>query len=144
MRYFAGPGNGKQIVVNLTKGEDIYESLCTVCQRLGIKDAMVVGGIGSARCMRYHYVASTADDPENIYASVDCACEIGAMQGLVLDGDVHVHVSFSDCEGNTYNGHLEPGCEVLYLLEVSMVELPGLALKRYADAYGINYIDRRE
>lgn len=144
MRYFVGSNHGRQIVVNLAKGEDIYESLCRVCREMNVKDAMIVSAIGSARRMRYHYVASTADDPENVYITVDKACEIGALQGLVLDGDVHAHVAFSDADGRAYSGHLESGCEVLYLLEVTMVELSELELKRYTDAFGVNYIDYRK
>ncbi|MGN0802203.1 MAG: PPC domain-containing DNA-binding protein [Candidatus Faecivicinus sp.] len=142
MRYFAGEGSGRKIVVNLSKGEDILEGIGAACREMNVKNAMIVSAIGSARKMRYHYVASTADDPENVFVTIDRACEIGAIQGLILDGDVHAHAAFSDAQGRAYNGHLEVGCEVLYLLEVSLVELGDLELKRYLDEYGVCYIDR--
>lgn len=141
MRYFTGAGGGRNIVVNLSKGEDILEGIGAACRAMNVRDAVIVGAVGSARKMRYHYVASTADDPENVFVTVDRACEIGALQGLILSGDVHVHAAFSDAAGRAYNGHLEPGCEVLYLLEVTLIELPDLRLKRYLDEYGVCYID---
>ena len=144
MKYFVGPGGGRQIVVNLAKGEDICEGIRAALGELGVRDAIIVGAVGSARKMRYHYVASAQDDPENVFVTVDMACEIGALQGLALDGDIHAHVAFSDAAGRAYNGHLEPGCEVLYLLEVAIIEMPGLALKRRKDAFGVSFIDWRQ
>ncbi|MDD3334736.1 MAG: DNA-binding protein [Eubacteriales bacterium] len=143
MKCFFSEQPGRQAVIYLQKGEDIKEGVKQACDKLGIRDASINNAIGSASHMSYHYVASCADDPENIYVNIDKACEIGSIQGMVLDGDVHLHVAFSDKDGNAYNGHMESGCIVLYLLEINMTVLDGLALCRRSDDNGINYIDQR-
>ena len=143
MKSFLSEKPGRQVVVFLQKGEDIMLGVKQACEQMGIRDASINNAIGSASRMSYHYVASCADDPENIYVDVDKACEIGSIQGMVLDDDVHLHVAFSDRDGRAYNGHMEVGCKVLYLLEIQMTVLDGLELCRCKDEYGVNYIDRR-
>ena len=48
----------------------------------------------------------------------------------------------SSPDGNVYVGHLEPGCEVQYLAELSFVEVLDMDLTRRTDEFGIGYIDR--
>ena len=59
-------------------------------------------------------------------------------QGLVLDGVPHIHFVFSDTK-NTYTGHLEPGTEVLYLVEMTLAELTDCSIKRLKDENNIAY-----
>ena len=39
-----------------------------------------------------------------------------------------------------YTGHMEPGCEVQYLAELAILELPELPLIRKSDEFGISYL----
>ena len=64
------------------------------------------------------------------------------MQGIVLNGVPHIHMVCSAPGGETFVGHLEPGCQVQYLVELSFVEVTDMALTRYTDAFGIGYIDK--
>ena len=48
---------------------------------------------------------------------------------MVVDGEPHFHIVFSDLEG-TYSGHLEDGSIVFCLVEVVLAEIEGLALTR--------------
>ena len=141
MRCFAEPAEGRHIVLSLDKGELILESIARACEDLGIRNAVVTSAIGSARKVVFHYIESTADDPVNTYVTIDEACEIGAIQGMVLDGVPHLHIAFSD-HSRAYNGHLEPGSEVQYLLEVALVEMKNMDLTRKKDVFWIDYIDR--
>ncbi len=141
MRCFAEPAEGRHVVLSLDKGDLILESITKGCEELGIRNAVVTCAIGSARKVVFHRIESTADDPVNTYITVDEACEVGSIQGLVLDGVPHLHISFSD-RTHAYNGHLEPGSEVQYLLEVALTEMKNLNLTRKKDAFGIDYIDR--
>ncbi len=141
MKYFAEPAAGRYAVLSLGKGELILESIEKACRELGIRNAVVTSAIGSARKVVFHYIESTADDPVNTFVTIDEACEIGSIQGLVLSGEPHLHISFSD-RSRAYNGHLEPGSEVQYLLEVSLTEMKDMNLTRKADSFGISYIDR--
>ena len=66
-----------------------------------------------------------------------------ALQGFVLDGKAHFHMVVSDVEA-AYTGHLEPGTTVLYLGEVSLVELKGVSLCRKKDENNIGKITDKE
>lgn len=142
MKCFVGRADMRGIVLHLGKGEPILGSVELACREMGIRDAAVISGIGSARRMRFHRIESTADKPVNTFITVEQACEIGGIQGPILNGEAHLHVSFSD-RYHAYNGHLEPGSEVQYLLEVTLVELPGLPLRRMTDEYGVSTIAER-
>ncbi|MCL6614258.1 MAG: DNA-binding protein, partial [Firmicutes bacterium] len=63
-----------------------------------------------------------------------------AIQGLIIDGQPHLHAVVSDRE-RAYAGHLENGCRVLYLAEIAAMELAGGEnLQRRPDERGINKI----
>jgi predicted DNA-binding protein with PD1-like motif len=51
------------------------------------------------------------------------------MNGLVTDGEPHIHVTLSTPEG-AYGGHLEPGCRAYVLCEVYLAEIEGTDLHR--------------
>ncbi|MCL1855188.1 MAG: DUF296 domain-containing protein [Clostridia bacterium] len=142
MYTHVGDTYGRHIVMQLTKGELIQESIEKELERLGIRCGIVVSGVGSARKVVYHRIESLADDPENTYITVEEPLEIGAMQGVIVDGKPHIHITC--CYGDhTFAGHLEPGSETQYLVELSIIELKGHDLVRKTDAFGISYIDAR-
>lgn len=64
-----------------------------------------------------------------------------AIVGLVVEGVPHFHIVCSDQNG-TYAGHLEPGCEVLYLAEIVLLELTGKPLRRVTDENGLRLLAR--
>ncbi len=55
--------------------------------------------------------------------------ELIGLQGFIVDGQPHLHVTISDTEG-AYGGHLEPGCRILYLGEVRIDVLSETGFKR--------------
>lgn len=69
--------------------------------------------------------------------------ELASLQGMVLDGKAHFHMVVSDVE-QSYTGHLEPGTKVLYLGEVSLVELKGVSLTREKNEDNIGMIVEKE
>lgn len=142
MRTYECEQLGKAVVIHMSKGEDILRSITEECARLGVKNAMVVGAIGSLRKVSYHRIESLADDPVNTYVTLEKPTELSALQGLILDGEPHLHITCCDPQ-HAYGGHMELGCEVQYLAEVSLVELKGADLTRRLDEFGISYIDKR-
>ncbi|MCL2867435.1 MAG: DNA-binding protein [Clostridia bacterium] len=137
-----GSEYGRHVIMQLTKGELILESIQSEIQRLGIRCGIVTSGIGSASKVVYHRIGSTADNPDNEFLTVAEPLEVGALQGVIVDGQAHLHITCCTREG-TFAGHLEPGSETLYLMEISLIELVGADLTRKADAFGISYIDVR-
>jgi predicted DNA-binding protein with PD1-like motif len=51
------------------------------------------------------------------------------MNGLVVEGEPHIHVTLSTQQG-AFGGHLEPGCIAYVLCELFLAEVEGVALSR--------------
>ena len=142
MKTHIGNKFGRHVVLHLGKGELILESIQSEIKRLNIRNGIVTSGIGSARKIVYHRIGSLANDPLNLFITVEAPTEIGSLQGLIIDGEVHLHIVCYGADG-AFAGHLEPGCEVQYLAEISMIELEDADLVRRLDEFGISYIDKR-
>lgn len=142
MNTFDSTQTGRWIVIHLFKGEDILKGITEQCRRLGIRNAIVTSGIGSLRQASYHRIETLEDNATNTYLTYEKPTELCSVQGLVIDGEPHLHATFCD-PGKAYGGHMEPGCLVQYLAEISLIELKGVDLVRRPDAFGISYIDKR-
>lgn len=140
MKTFTTNDYGRFFVIHLGKGELLLESIQSEIDRLGIQSGVITSGIGSLRKMTLHIITSTDDTSVNEYITIEAPIEISAIQGVIIDGEPHFHIVCSDPE-KVYTGHLEDGCEVQYLAEISILEVNGLELKRKCDEFGINYID---
>lgn len=142
MKSFVASGPGRAVVLHLGKGDLLLESIESECRRLGIRDGVVLSCIGSMRKAVFHVIMGTDDDPVNEFITLERPMEIGSVQGVILDGAPHLHIVCSDPQ-RVYTGHLEPGTEIQYLCEISILELGGLSLTRRKDAFGIDYIDQK-
>lgn len=139
-RVFASSGIGRHVVMHLGKGELILENIEDVVQKLNIKTA-VVSGIGAARKMRFHRILNTNDLASNEIVEIEGPIEVGSITGLAIDGRLHLHTTFSTLE-RTYAGHMEHGCEVQYIAEISILELSNAPYIRAYDEFGISYITK--
>ena len=142
MKTYVGIGYGRHVLIHLGKGELVLESIQKEIERLNIRSGIVTSGIGSARKIVYHRIGNLAPDPLNLYVTVEGPMEIGAIQGLIVDGEPHLHIVCYGEDG-AFSGHLEPGCEIQYLAEISIIELEDADLVRRLDEFGISYIDKR-
>jgi len=142
MKTYVGNGYGRHVLIHLSKGELVLESIQKEIERLNIRSGIVASGIGSARKIVYHRIGNLAADPLNIFITMEGPMEIGAIQGLIVDGEPHLHIVCYGEDG-AFSGHLEPGCEIQYLAEISIIELEDADLVRRLDEFGISYIDKR-
>lgn len=140
MRTYTTDQYGRTVIIHLGKGELVLESLKQEIDRLGIRNGILLSAIGSLRKASLHVISNTEDLSVNRYITVEKPIELGAAQGLIIDGEPHFHLNISEPDG-LYAGHMEPGCEVQYLAEFAILELPALELTRRSDEYGISYID---
>jgi len=129
--------------MHLGKGDKVLESIQSEMDRLGVKNAVLLSAIGSLRKLVFHVITKTTDKSVNKFVTIEDAIEVGGMQGLIIDGEPHLHIICSDKANNTYVGHLENGCEVQYLMELSFMEIDGLDLTRRIDEFGNAYIDKK-
>ncbi len=129
MHSFVGEGLGRVVVLNLKRGDPVLESVVSELARLGIRDAIITSAIGSLQKAVFHRVTGMEREPVDEFVTIENPIELASLQGMVLDGAAHFHMTLSDL-GSTFTGHLEPGTIALYLVEISLVEIKGLALQR--------------
>lgn len=143
MKSFSTNSYGRTVIIHLGKGEKILESLIEELKRLDIRYGVLVSAIGSLRKACLHVITNTEDLSVNRYITIEKPIELGAAQGLIIDGEPHFHINISEPDG-VYAGHLEDGCEVQYLAEFAIMELKDLNITRKQDSFGISYITDKE
>lgn len=131
--------SGRIITISLRRGEMLLEGIQQAINEAHIRDAVVLSCIGTLSSMTWHRVTTLDDKPKEEYPTVHGPLELCCIQGLVVEGAPHFHIVCSDKNG-TYAGHLEPGCEVLYLAEIVLMELAGHPLRRVTDENGLRQL----
>lgn len=139
MTKYKGYELGQVIVLNLQRGDLLLETIESELKKSNIKDALLTSAIGSLQRVVLHRVIGTGREPEDEFVTLEKPMELASLQGMVLDGKAHFHMVVSDVE-QSYTGHLEPGTTVLYLGEVSLVELKGVSLCREKNEDNIRMI----
>ncbi|MFW5991662.1 MAG: PPC domain-containing DNA-binding protein [Halanaerobiaceae bacterium] len=134
MRTFTGEGLGRIVVLNFERGEKLLEGIKEKLAELGIKDAVLISGIGTFSQARIHRVTTLKEEPTEEYIEYNNPIELSSVDGMVVDGEPHLHMTFTDLN-KTYSGHLEDDSVVLYLAEIVFAELKDLKLKREKQGY---------
>ncbi len=142
MVRFIGEGTGRVIVINLKRGELLLESIERELAAAGIKNVIITGAIGSLKKAVFHRVTGMDREPVDEFVTIEKPLELASLQGLVVDGHPHFHMVVSDLE-KSYTGHLEHGTEVLYLVEISLLEVEGLNLLRVKDQDNIAILTQK-
>lgn len=136
MIRFIGEGTGRVVVINLRRGDLLLESIEKELAALSIKNAIITSAIGSLQKAVFHRVTGMEAEPVDEFITVEKPLELASVQGLVVDGHPHFHMVVSDVK-QPYTGHLEPGTTVLYLVEITLLELKELNLQRVKDENNI-------
>lgn len=145
MEYFSTREIGRVFVLRLDQGDLVLDSIKELIAREGIKDAVVVSAIGTLDRCTLHMVMTTGYPPvEHFEHREDEPLELASIDGIIADGEPHLHAVVSDSE-KAYSGHLEEGCRVLYLAEIVIVEINSLNLTRVRNEKNIlKLISRKE
>ncbi|NLM41439.1 MAG: DNA-binding protein [Firmicutes bacterium] len=122
----------RTIVIHLSMGEDVLESIKAVIAREGIKSGLVLTGYGTLDIARFHYITHTNLPPNDEFKVIRGPLELTGMHGVIADGEPHIHFTFSDME-QAYGGHLEPGCRTLYLCDIVLAELEDVDMSFVVD-----------
>lgn len=136
MVSFCKEGAGRLVVMNLERGDLLLESIRGELAQLGIRDAVITSAIGSLSKVCLHRVTGMEREPVDEFITLEKPMELASLQGIVVDGHPHFHMVVSDLE-QAYTGHLEEGTTVLYLVEISLLELKNVGLKRIPDENNI-------
>ena len=134
------------VIVRLDRGDMALESIERACEDHDVDTGAVVTGIGTFSNLNIHYVDRTDLPDEQADRNVDlesaCAWEVTDINGVIADGEPHLHVTAFDGE-RTVGGHLEAGCEVNVLGEVTIRKIAGLSLERRPGERNVSRLQRR-
>jgi len=114
-------GASRFIALRLDPGEDLLLSLRAAVREQGIQNAAILSGVGSLDRYHYHVVKTTNMPPGNTFVQGEGPFDILTVTGLVVNGEVHAHVAFSNTE-QAFGGHIEEGCRVLTFAIIVMAE----------------------
>ncbi|ELZ15399.1 hypothetical protein C477_16980 [Haloterrigena salina JCM 13891] len=134
------------VIVRLDRGDMVLESIERACEDHDVDTGAVVTGIGTFSTLNIHYVDRT-DLPEdqsdrNVDLELEGAWEVTDVNGVIADGDPHLHVTAFDGD-RTVGGHLEEGCEINVLGEITIRKIDGLSLERRPGDRNVSQLARR-
>ena len=116
-------------LLRVDPGEDVLLCVKAFLQQEELRQAVVLGGYGTLATYHLHWVLNNQLPAVNTYANGEGGIEILAMNGLVVEGEPHIHVTLSTQAG-AYGGHLEEGCRAYVLCEIFFAELEGRPLSK--------------
>ena len=116
-------------ILRVDPGEDVLGAVKKFLTETGLKQAVILGGYGTLASYHLHWVTHNRIPTENVFERGEGGIEILSMNGLVVDGEPHIHVTLSTKEG-AFGGHLEEGSTAYVLCEVFFAELEGVNLVR--------------
>jgi hypothetical protein len=142
-RVFGGAQVQEVYRVLLDRDDLLLESIIDIIKKKNIQDGEVLVSSGSVQECTYHYVATTEMKAKNVYKTVKGPFEILGATGIIADGEPHIHITLSQNGQGGFGGHLEKGCRVLYLAELTIIKYTGPPLTRKNNENGISLLEAK-
>ena len=133
MKTMQHSGATEVVIIALEPGELLLESIREAVRARGIKSGAVVSGIGTLKTCRMHYIDHVGFPPTDTIFSLEKPLELLSINGLIANGEPHLHIVVSCGSNEVYAGHLEEASEVAYLAEIAVLAFNDLAIARYLD-----------
>jgi uncharacterized protein len=129
--------------LSLQPGDLLLESIREFITRENILDGAVLSGIGSLSECRIHWVTTNGFPPNDEFETLPGPLEILSIQGVIADGEPHLHMAVSGGKTRHAGGHVEDGCKVLYLTELVIVKIDGPSMIRRTNSWGIGQLEKK-
>ncbi|MHB0856141.1 MAG: PPC domain-containing DNA-binding protein [Anaerolineae bacterium] len=100
------------LVLRLDPHEDVLLSLRQAVAQQGIHSALLLGAAGSVDRYCVHVVDNVTPPFHDTFLHGEGPLDILSLNGAVLNGRVHAHISFAGAH-EALGGHLEEGCRIL-------------------------------
>jgi len=142
-RVFGGAQVQEVYRVLLDRDDLLLESVTDIIKQKNIQDGMVLISSGSIQECTYHYLGATTMKAKNVFKTVKGPFEILAGLGLIADGEPHIHIVLSHNGQGGFGGHLEKGCRVLNLAELTIFKYTGPPLTRKENQNGISLLQAK-
>jgi predicted DNA-binding protein with PD1-like motif len=136
MKTIPYKGDFELITIGMGPGELLLEGIREAITKHDIKNGVVLSGIGTFKKCRLHYITGTGIPPQDVTATLEKPLELNSINGIIADGEPHLHIAVSGGDDEAYGGHLEPGSELAYLAEITILKCNGHALERRPDPSG--------
>ncbi len=129
MEYRIVTGRGDMVChcIRLKRGEDLMESIKSLCKEKNIRAGVILSGVGCILRGRIRDASGV-----NIRKITE-HCEIVSLNGTVSAARCHIHIALSKEDLSTIGGHLCPGCIINTTCELVICELPGVDFGVEAD-----------
>ncbi|MFI3175265.1 MAG: PPC domain-containing DNA-binding protein [Bacillota bacterium] len=133
---------GRVVAVRMGPGEDVLKGIEQVCKEKGIKNGIIVEGIGSlAEANLFNPVPIPEKKAGYGYSEptkLSGPIELVSISGMICHSDdgeilIHAHYSLSDVYANGHGGHLIEGNKVLLTVDIMIAEVEGLKMGRAYD-----------
>ncbi|MCS7222574.1 MAG: DNA-binding protein [Anaerolineae bacterium] len=115
------------IIVRLDSGDDILQSIRAAVQEHHIRHGLILSGVGSINRYHIHVVETPELPPRDLFIQGEGPFDILSLNGLILNGRVHAHITFANTE-KAMGGHLEEGCRILTFGVVVLAKTAGAVL----------------
>jgi len=129
---YAISGQFERILVLRFKYQtDLLDGLERMVKEQKIRNAVIISAVGSVRSYHFHVVSNGTFPSKNVYVkNPDGPADITSMNGYVIDGRIHAHITMSDPD-KAFGGHLESGTNIFTFAIVTLgVFKDGIDLKR--------------
>ena len=110
-------------IIRMKSGTDMLEGLNEAVRQKGIKNAVIISGIGSVTDYHFHVVSDKNLPPAEEFPKASVPMDLVSVQGYILNGRVHAHITLSD-ENSMVGGHLEKGTKALTFFIITIGILP--------------------
>lgn len=108
------------IVLRLKYDTDLLAGIEAQVRELGLKNAVILSGIGSVRGYHVHTVNNRTFPSQNLFVQApESPADITGMNGYVIAGRVHAHITLATPD-HALGGHLEPETRVFTFAIVTL------------------------
>jgi predicted DNA-binding protein with PD1-like motif len=121
-------------IIRMRSGTDFLAGLNEAIKIKNIKNAVILTGIGSVTDYHFHVVSDKNLPPAEEFPKASVPKDLIAVQGYILNGRVHAHITLSD-ENSVIGGHVEPGTKALTFFIITIGVLPDDLDIEYLDNY---------
>ena len=118
----------KTFAFRLYPKQDLKKELISFTKENNLQAGFILTCVGSLKR------ATLRLANENIVKNFEQKFEIVSLVGTLCQEGVHLHISISDDEGNTFGGHIQEGCIIYTTAEIVIGELEDVVFSRKPDA----------
>jgi hypothetical protein len=118
---YAMSGRIERVVVLRFKYQaDLLAGIEAMVKKEGVKNAVILSGIGSVRNYHVHSVSNRTFPSKNVFVKdATTPADIVSVNGYVIGGRVHAHMTMTDGD-KAFGGHIEPGTNVFTFAIVTL------------------------